>query len=127
MEKTQKISTAGGRIVCNRCQASSKGTKLQCGRPAMRRKSVCQFHGGKSTGPKTPEGKERSRQANLKSGEYTQESMLQRNHTLLGLAYLEEVAHLLSMTSGSKTRGPKPRGYAKLSSLADLLKQIEQD
>jgi len=32
------------------------------------------MHGGKSTGPKTPEGLERSRQANWKHGHYSQEA-----------------------------------------------------
>ena len=124
MNYNEKMTTAGGKINCPRCQAMSKRTRQQCGRPAMRGKRVCQFHGGKSLGPKSIEGKERSRRANLKSGEYTQESMLQRNRTQLQLAYLEDVAHLLNMTSGSKTRGPKPRGYARLSSLADLLRKM---
>ncbi len=38
----------------------------------------CRFHGGKSTGPKTPEGKERSRKANWKGGHYSAEAKAQR-------------------------------------------------
>ena len=52
------LTTAGGRIVCRRCNAMSKRTKLQCGGPAMQGKSKCKFHGGKSTGPVTELGRQ---------------------------------------------------------------------
>ena len=119
------LSTAGGKITCPRCQATSKRTKLQCGRPAMKGKSVCDFHGGKSTGAKTAEGKERSRQAHIKSGEYTQESRLSHNRALLNLAYIEDMMHMLEMTSADRTRGPKPTGYRRLTSLTELMRAIE--
>jgi hypothetical protein len=38
----------------------------------------CRFHGGKSTGAKTPEGKLAQRQANLKAGLYTKEAIAER-------------------------------------------------
>ena len=53
------MTLASGRIRCSRCQALSKRTKRQCGAPAVREKRVCRFHGGKSTGPKTKEGRKR--------------------------------------------------------------------
>ena len=62
------LSTAGGRIVCRRCNAISKRTKLQCGGPAVRGKTKCKFHGGMSTGPVTPEGKLRCAQAKTVHG-----------------------------------------------------------
>jgi hypothetical protein len=49
--------TLGGRIACKQCQAKSKRSKQQCRAPAMRGKQVCKNHGGKSTGPKTIEGR----------------------------------------------------------------------
>jgi hypothetical protein len=52
------LTTAGGRIVCRRCNAMSKRTKLQCGGPAMKGKTKCKFHGGKSTGPVTELGRQ---------------------------------------------------------------------
>ena len=36
------------------------------------------MHGGKSTGPKTPEGLERSRKANWKHGRYSKEAIEER-------------------------------------------------
>lgn len=128
MKNIEKVLlTAGGKITCPRCQAISKRSKLQCGRPAMKGKSVCDFHGGKSTGPKTEEGKVRSRQAHIKSGEYTMESRLHHNRALLNLAYLEDMMHMLKMTSADRTRGRKPTGYTKLTSLTELTRVIENN
>ena len=38
----------------------------------------CRMHGGKSTGPRTPEGLERSRKANFKHGYYSAELLAER-------------------------------------------------
>lgn len=38
----------------------------------------CRMHGGKSTGPRTPEGLERSRKANFKHGFYCAEMIAER-------------------------------------------------
>ncbi len=51
------LTTAGGNIVCRRCNAMSKRTKVQCGAPAMQGKTKCKTHGGMSTGPRTNKGK----------------------------------------------------------------------
>ena len=56
-EKEAYILTLGGRIRCPRCQAKSKRTKQQCRSPAIRGKRVCRIHGGKSTGPRTQQGR----------------------------------------------------------------------
>ena len=53
------MTLASGRIRCGRCQALSKRTEQQCGAPAIKGKRVCRFHGGKSTGPMTEEGRKR--------------------------------------------------------------------
>jgi len=53
-----------------RCQAMSKQTGKRCRQPAVPGKRACRFHGGLSTGPKTPEGKARSSQNALKHGAY---------------------------------------------------------
>lgn len=52
------LTTAGGRITCLRCNAMSKRTKLQCGGPAVKGKTKCRFHGGRSTGPRTELGRQ---------------------------------------------------------------------
>ena len=61
-----------------RCGARTrKGTP--CRGPAMAN-DRCRMHGGKSTGPRTPEGLERSRKANWKHGDYSAESILMRRY-----------------------------------------------
>jgi len=58
-----------------RCGAHCKSTGQPCRAPGMRRSngvySRCYMHGGRSTGPKTPEGKERVRQARITHGRST--------------------------------------------------------
>jgi hypothetical protein len=51
--------TLGGRVTCTQCNAQSKRTKLQCRAPAIKGKTKCRFHGGRSTGAKTAEGRAR--------------------------------------------------------------------
>ena len=54
-----------------RCGAKTR-RQTACQSPAMRN-GRCQRHGGKSTGPKTAAGLERSRRANWKHGAYSRE------------------------------------------------------
>ena len=59
-----------------RCGAKTrKGTP--CRSPAMAN-GRCRMHGGKSTGPRTPEGLERSKNANFKHGLYSAEVIEER-------------------------------------------------
>ena len=50
------------------CNAKSKRSGLRCKNFALKTKDKCKFHGGKSTGPKTKQGKSNSRKAHLKHG-----------------------------------------------------------
>jgi hypothetical protein len=61
-----------------RCGARSKRTGKPCQGAAMPN-GRCKFHGGKSTGPRTPEGLERSRRANWKHGHYSREAKAERS------------------------------------------------
>ena len=108
------LLTAGGKILCRRCRAVSGCTKQQCGRPALKEKNVCQFHGGRSTGPKSEHSKERLRTLNLKRGDYTKEKRLASEKQALTLRYLEDIGIHIGLFP-SKTRGRKPRGYQKLN------------
>ena len=58
-----------------RCTAKSKRSGVQCRAPAVRGKTKCRMHGGKSTGAKTPEGKERCREAAFIHGFYVAENL----------------------------------------------------
>ena len=57
------------------CTAKSKRSKKQCLKWAVRGKTTCHMHGGKSKGPKTKVGKENSRIAALRHGGYTKKSL----------------------------------------------------
>jgi hypothetical protein len=73
-----------------RCGARSKRTGKPC-RAAAMPNGRCKVHGGKSTGPRTPEGLERSRRANWKHGYYSREAKAERSRVraaMLALRYL---------------------------------------
>ena len=85
------MTLAGGRIRCGRCQATSKRTKLQCGAPAIKGKRVCRFHGGKSTGPKTDEGRMRCGIAKTVHGGETRAIRAKRAQKMAELKKLEQI------------------------------------
>jgi len=51
-----------------RCQALSKRSQEQCRKGAIRGKSVCRMHGGRSTGPTSEEGRKRCAKAKFVHG-----------------------------------------------------------
>ena len=116
------LLTAGGKIVCARCAAKSKRSGEQCKKPAVRGKAVCDFHGGRSTGPKTQAGKDRQRTAVLKTGNYTKEAMEDRARSMRMLHGLEDAMYVLKMTTMPRTRGRKPLGYVPLKTVEDVVK-----
>jgi hypothetical protein len=120
--KIQMYTAAGGRIVCLRCVAVSTQTKQQCGRPALRTSKTqkCQFHGGRSTGPKTNEGRKRIATANTKHGRYSKEAKVKLAKELVVLYQLEDAMNLIGMSKSSKTRGRKPNGYIPVRKLEDI-------
>lgn len=122
MKKTTEelLVTAGNRIICKRCAAKSKSIDLRCGRPAMRGKSVCNFHGGRSTGQKTDGGKARQAAAVATSGRYTKEAIQGRRRSAFTLAGLEDAIYVLIMTNTPRTRGRKPPGYVPLQTVEDV-------
>ena len=52
-------TTLGGRRISTQKNALSKRTRQRCQAPAIKDKTKCRFHGGKSTGPRTAEGRAR--------------------------------------------------------------------
>lgn len=103
------LSIFGGRCVCQRCTAKSKRTGLQCGAVAMRGKTKCASHGGKSTGPKTVEGKDRAATAPLKHGMSTAAAKARRRVALKMLQDLEESAREAGVIVGPKSPGRRVR------------------
>lgn len=117
----RNLKTAGGKINCVRCQAKSKRTQLQCGKPALKGKRVCQFHGGRSTGPKTEAGKVRQKATVTKSGNYTKESYEARASNIRMLHGLEDAMYVLNMTDAPRTRGRKPLGHKPIKTIDDIV------
>ena len=108
---------ACGQIRCRRCSARSKRTKLRCGAPAMKGKKVCATHGGKSSGPKTEQGKANSAKANLKSGKYTKQAQTEHSEASAQLSQLEDAMYLLGMSAAPRRTGRKAKGYRPITSL----------
>ena len=67
------INLFGQEAPAPRCQAKSKRSKQQCRKAAIRGKQVCRVHGGKSTGPKTEQGRKRCAAAKTLHGWETRE------------------------------------------------------
>ena len=116
----EKYKSRRGKIVCPRCQARSSRHGGQCGRPALRGKRVCQFHGGRG-GPKTAEGRSRIAIANTIHGNASKEARDNRARLALLMARIELLAAFLDMTEGPKTRGRKPRGLTAIASFEQAL------
>ena len=108
---------ACGRIRCRRCSARSKRTKLRCGAPAMKGKRVCRTHGGKSTGPRTEQGKANSAKANLKHGKYTKQAQTEHSEASAQLSQLEDAMYLLGMSDAPRCTGRKANGYRPITSV----------
>ena len=119
-----ELLCAGGKIVCRRCTAKSKRTGEQCKKPALKtsRTQKCEFHGGRSTGPKTEAGKARQRASVTTSSNYTETAIQDKRRSALKLAALEDAMYVLNMTTMSRTRGRKPLGYVKLQTIADVIR-----
>ena len=90
-EKEPFILTLGGRIRCARCQAQSKRTKQQCRSPAIRGKRCCRIHGGRSTGPRTQEGRKLCGAAKTLHGRETRAIRAKRQQALAELKLLERM------------------------------------
>ena len=109
------LITAGGKIRCRRCKAQSVRTKLQCSKPALRGKAVCQFHGGLSTGPRTKEGKDRIRARHWRHGEETLEAKAECSAKSIMFRYLTDIGnHCEVFYKKIETRGRPPSGYRQL-------------
>jgi hypothetical protein len=120
----QTLTTLGGRVTCQRCQAKSKRTKLQCAAPALKGKRVCNTHGGRSTGPKTEEGRQRCAEVNTIHGRETREVRTERSLASARLAVLEAVGFSIGLMSGGRTRGRRPDRMAE--AYPKLLKMVRR-
>ena len=121
------IVLAGGRITCLRCTARTKHSKDQCRKPAMQGKTKCRTHGGASTGPKTRAGKDAIRRAHFKHGEQTLEAKAARSDKSAEMQALEDIMHVMNMTSAKRTRGRKALGYVPIKTIEEARRWIYLD
>jgi hypothetical protein len=119
---TSMLVTGGEKITCRRCTALSKRSGEQCKKPALKssRTQKCEFHGGRSTGPKTEAGKARQRAAVIKTGDYTKEAIEDKARSLRVLAGLEDAMYVLNMTTMPRTQDRNPKGYVPLITVEDV-------
>jgi hypothetical protein len=94
-------TTLGGRVTCTQCSAKSKRSQERCRNPAIKGKTKCKHHGGRSTGCKTPEGKARQIAANTKHGRETRAIREERSAKLAELYELEKEMRKMGMVEGS--------------------------
>ena len=71
----------------------------------------------KWNGPRTAEGKKRIAQAQLKHGFYSKAGIEAKHAESIQLRQLEDIAVLIGMIQGPRTRGCKPRGYKSIRSM----------
>jgi hypothetical protein len=71
----------------------------------------------KWNGPRTAEGKQRIAQAQLKHGAFSKAGLQAKQAESIQLRQLEDIAVLIGMITGPRTRGAKPRGYKAIRSM----------
>jgi hypothetical protein len=123
------LMTTGGKIQCPRCTAKSSRSGVQCGRPAIKSSKTqkCQFHGGRSAGPKTAEGKARIAALHTVHGQETRVKRADRSAASARLSQLEDAAYLLGMMTGPRGTGRKARGYVPIKTFDDVRKMMVDD
>lgn len=98
-----------GPIHCRQCTAMSKRTRKQCRSPAMQGKTKCRFHGGRSLGPTSPEGRARCAAAKTLHGQETRAARAERSRDAALIRALESLGYALGIMNGPRMRGKKPQ------------------
>ena len=78
----------------------------------------------KWNGPRTAEGRQRIGQAQLKHGAYSKAGLEAKHAEAIQLRQLEDIAVLIGMIQGPRTRGTKPRGHKPIRSMEAVKKLI---
>lgn len=109
MSKNLTMLTAGGRVTCKQCQATSKRTGLQCKAPAIKGRNACRTHGGLSTGPKTEQGRQRCAEARTIHGNETRDKRTERSEKAAELHQLVNLGNSIGLFNNEvRLRGRKP-------------------
>ena len=83
-------------------------------------KTECKTQGlltAKWNGPRTAEGRQRIAHAQLKHGAYSKANLEAKHAESVQLRQLEDIAVLIGMIQGPRTRGCKPQGYKAIRSM----------
>ncbi len=72
----------------------------------------------KWNGPRTAEGRQRIAQAQLKHGAFSKVGLEAKQAESIQLRQLEDIAYLIGLIQGPRTRGAKPRGYEAITTMA---------
>ena len=75
------------------------------------------FSSVKWNGPRTAEGRQRIAQAQLKHGAFSKAGLEAKHAEAIQLRQLEDIAIVIGMITGPRTRGAKPRGYRPITSM----------
>ncbi len=86
------------------------------GKPQLRAEG-CTLVKVKWNGPRTAEGKQRIAQAQLKHGAFSKAGLAAKHAEAIQLRQLEDIAIVVGMITGPRTRGAKPRGYKAIRSM----------
>ena len=128
-----KISTtkaalirAFGKTLVPRCQATNRRGE-QCAKTAIKNKSVCRNHGGRSSGARTEEGKRRSREANLIHGERSVQGMHRAREDSVRIRQLADAVRVLGLAANvNRVRGKWPEGYRPIEDEAGILDLVQK-
>jgi hypothetical protein len=101
------IQIYGTHARCRRCGAKSKRSQQRCRGPAMRGKRVCRIHGGKATGPRTLEGRQRCAEVKRIHGKEGRAQRAERTKILAELTDIEDISLRCGLMVGNRRPGPR--------------------
>ena len=96
------------------------------GKPQVRAEG-CTLVKVKWNGPRTTEGKQRIAQAQLKHGAFSKAGLKAKQAESIQLRQLEDIAVLIGMIQGPRTRGSKPQGYRPITSMEAVKALVSLD
>ena len=121
--RTQKCLAHEGRPLAQETlQRTSKASAVhsQATKDGKLKAHTAVFSSVKWNGPRTAEGRQRIAQAQLKHGAFSKAGLKAKHAEAIQLRQLEDIAVLIGMIQGPRTRGCKPRGYKAIRSMEAL-------
>jgi len=122
----ERLILAFGQTLVQRCQATNRRGE-QCSKTAIKNKSVCRNHGGRSTGAKSEAGKQRSREANLHHGQRSVQGTLRAREDGVRIRQLTDAVRVLGLGANVKrVRGKWPEGYQPIEDMAGVEELVQK-